>query len=393
MARKYALVLSGGGFYGSFEIGALEYIKEHGIPHADGSVYKDFKFQITAGVSVGALNAGLMAQNDWEKLRKLWADVRDIGPQEISVSDIINHEDGSFNIKNLLLKIIPPLNFWKILGAIFSKKYRDKLVGEAEQNFRNLKGLASNAPLKKKIQENFSPSRVPAGNIFRMGYTCALDAEYKTHKSDGLASDEDFHNAVLASTSIPVIWAPVTVIQDAEGNVNLTNVDGGFREMSPMGDIIDDINTDPWSDDPNNEYYVVIINCYNGKLPIDEHFTDPSQYDLTELGPRAFMNTPFSQIIKDNINQFLRVNDLVEQAAAQGVTLYKRDLEGNVKLDAQGKPIPLRRYKSIVIQPTPDDITAMGSPLVANKAAIQLRWDLGKKRAAEAFAQLPKSWD
>ena len=48
--NRYALVLSGGGFKGAFQLGALKYIKGFGIPHADGSVDLDVKYDIVVGV-------------------------------------------------------------------------------------------------------------------------------------------------------------------------------------------------------------------------------------------------------------------------------------------------------------------------------------------------------
>ena len=69
--KKYALVLSGGGFKGAFQVGALQYLLENGIRHNDGTVMINPKFDFIAGVSVGALNGSFMAMEDFEGLKKL----------------------------------------------------------------------------------------------------------------------------------------------------------------------------------------------------------------------------------------------------------------------------------------------------------------------------------
>lgn len=62
--RKYALVLAGGGAKGAYQIGAWKAFKELGI-----------EFEAVTGASVGALNAALIAQGDFEKAEKLWGEM------------------------------------------------------------------------------------------------------------------------------------------------------------------------------------------------------------------------------------------------------------------------------------------------------------------------------
>jgi len=71
--KKFALVLSGGGFKGAFQIGALRVLKSnwHRLdPDSNG-----MKFDILAGVSVGSLNGVLTACNEFDELEKLWLDI------------------------------------------------------------------------------------------------------------------------------------------------------------------------------------------------------------------------------------------------------------------------------------------------------------------------------
>ena len=58
---KRALVLSGGGAKGSYELGVYKALKRLG-----------FKFDIITGTSIGSLNGALFATNDYKKAKKLW---------------------------------------------------------------------------------------------------------------------------------------------------------------------------------------------------------------------------------------------------------------------------------------------------------------------------------
>src|SRR5688572_19786456 len=70
MRKKYALVLSGGGFKGSFQVGALQYLKKNwSVIDPQNPV---MKFDIVAGVSVGSLNGALIASDAFDQLEQLW---------------------------------------------------------------------------------------------------------------------------------------------------------------------------------------------------------------------------------------------------------------------------------------------------------------------------------
>ena len=61
---KTALVLSGGGSRGAYEIGVWQALCE-----------LDVKPSIVTGTSVGALNGAVIAQGDLEKARRLWQEL------------------------------------------------------------------------------------------------------------------------------------------------------------------------------------------------------------------------------------------------------------------------------------------------------------------------------
>ncbi len=74
MAAKVALVLSGGGAKGAFQFGALKYIEE-----VVKRAFPAFDYSIIAGVSVGALNGGMMAMGKYEGLQQIWNTVSNGG--------------------------------------------------------------------------------------------------------------------------------------------------------------------------------------------------------------------------------------------------------------------------------------------------------------------------
>ncbi len=84
-SEKYALVLAGGGAKGAYQIGAWKAFKE-----------LEIEFCAVSGASVGALNATLFAQDDYDKAVDLW--------ENISLDKVVNLPpdlilDGKFHIR------------------------------------------------------------------------------------------------------------------------------------------------------------------------------------------------------------------------------------------------------------------------------------------------------
>ena len=122
---KRALVLSGGGSRGAYQIGAWQALSELGI-----------RYQAVYGTSIGALNACLIAQGDVELAAKIWA--------EMDIRQILATDDENFSIGNMVHNKRDVLPF---------------LVGNA----KNLRMDIS--PLRKLIAENLDESRVRASGL------------------------------------------------------------------------------------------------------------------------------------------------------------------------------------------------------------------------------------
>lgn len=81
---KQALVLAGGGSKGAYQAGCIKALIELG-----------YNFNIVTGTSVGALNALLVVQKDYEALYKLW--------DEIKISDVLKDPINlNFSIESMI---------------------------------------------------------------------------------------------------------------------------------------------------------------------------------------------------------------------------------------------------------------------------------------------------
>src|SRR5512135_481134 len=154
MSKKTALILSGGGAKGAFQAAVEKYAREE----------KGYKWDIIAGVSVGALNGAMLAMEKYQRLWQVWN----------SISDDQVYTGG--------------FNLWSVIKLAFGSK-----------------SFYGNEPLWKMLQAELDPSLIKAD--LRVGSVSLVSGEYVqfTHTEPQLA------RAVLASTVMPVIWTPVDI--------------------------------------------------------------------------------------------------------------------------------------------------------------------------------------
>jgi NTE family protein len=179
-----ALVLSGGGAKGAFQVGALDtLLNEQGL-----------EFAVVAGVSTGALSAGMLAQGtglqgqraELEGLKELYFSLG-------STRDIYRSR------------------FLGLLGAFL---FHDSIYDPS--------------PLRDKITRRIDPARLRgSGTALRVGAVCLEDGRYRS------VTQHDPHilSFVFASASMPVFWPPVEI----DGR---HWVDGGVRNVTPLRDAI-----------------------------------------------------------------------------------------------------------------------------------------------------------
>ena len=174
---KTALVLSGGGAKGAFQIGAEKYLREE----------LGYSWDIIAGVSVGALNGTMLAMEKHARLEAIW-------------KTICNNKvfSGKFNLVTFL------------------------------RLYFGAKSIFSNDPLASIVENEVQPEKIV--KELRIGTVSLNSGRYTVYGGD----DPNIKRAVLASTVVPIIWPPQYVSSECQ-----MMVDGSLRRFSPIGDILD----------------------------------------------------------------------------------------------------------------------------------------------------------
>jgi NTE family protein len=310
MAKKRALVLSGGGAKGAFQFGAIKYVEEN-IKKQDSG----FDYSLIAGVSVGALNAVMLAMGKYALLQNIWENISN---------------DQVYKGK---------LNWLAAVRVLFGAK-----------------SVLSNKPLWRKLNEIVFLKDVQQSYDLRIGAVSLVDAEYRAFRPSEFDNDEEFRKAVLASTAIPIAWEPVKDIRLKDDSHVREVVDGGVRNVSPLGDVIDE--------DPDE---VVIINCSGMKLPMES--APRVSRNIFKIATRALADIAIDEIFNGDIREFLRINDLVTQAKACGCTLRKPD------------GTAYKEFTTVLIGPDSD----LGDTLDFSSDVIRMRIEKGYQAAEMAF--------
>lgn len=295
--KRIALVLSGGGAKGAFQAGALRRLDEAG-----------YSYDVFSGVSVGALNAAMMAAGKLGDLTRIW--------QTVAEKDVYK--------KYSLGKLAWEFAKWKI-G-----------IGRPPQSFYDTEPLAQ--LISKSIEWNEVKKLLKIGRVDIQTGRYSNELEVK--------GPSQFHGLLLASASIPVLFPPARVGTNRY-------VDGGIRNITPLGDVL--------VHDPDQ---VVIITT--------ETFSAvrarPGASDIIDYA-KATLGILLKEVFYNDINQFLRINDLVRQATEQGVTLKRSSGEA------------YRHFEHLII--TPDH--SLGDGLDFDRSALDARLEHGWQMADRAL--------
>jgi NTE family protein len=292
MTKKTALILSGGGAKGAFQAGAEKYARE----------VKGYHWDVIAGVSVGALNGSMLAMEKYARLLEIW--------NTISNDQVYT---GGFNLISIIKLLFGARSFY------------------------------GNAPLQRLLAQEIEPARFQAA--LRIGAVSLKTGEYRTFTPQ----DASFTQALLASTVMPIIWTPVDVAPDLPGMV-----DGGVRNISPIGDVLDE--------QPDE---LVIINCgVERTQPLAE-----APKDVVKIGLRT-LDILLNELFVSDVREFIRINHLVRQAAEHGVTL---------RHPASGKPLKYYEYR--LIEPEEE----LGDTLDFSQPSVQRSLRMGLEAARRAL--------
>lgn len=354
MKKKLALVLSGGGFKGAFQVGALDYILENPLP-LNGELTSVRHFDVVSGVSVGSLNGAMVATHQFDYLRNLWFErIANEGPGIIYNSQFL--KNGKVDTEAIMKTFLPQMGVFKQLGVVFSKKKREQLVKEVIDKLLALRSLADHSPLLDTLNETIRLDMFK-DTIYRMGHVSLTDGAYYSQSADDFNDSKQFNKAILASSTMPIIWAPVDEIEDKFGQRIYNSVDGGIRNVSPLKDVIREINNDP----EEAEYYIIVINCQPEQIAVKD-----IDYNIISIATRSLIDITLAEIFHNDVKQFLFINQLLKS-------------QGLEKAEVAGKTYKAFNIK--VIQPK----ESLGNSLDASKEILNRRRNIGYEIAKAAF--------
>lgn len=218
----HAWVFPGGGFKGAGQAGFIKRSLELGIqPSA------------TFGTSVGTLHAGFCAMGKYDMIFDLWDKVGKGNGDIITTGYLADIRDGNVvpNIEKIEDILTQHITLGNKIGLI-TKAGRKKVIKKVSDNFQGIDKVMDNTPLKNLLLEHV---RV---EDFKMDFWFTIvslyDGALKVVNQKSFKDDHNLALGMLASTSMPGVWAPVPVIELADGTVLRDCVDGGLRASSPV---------------------------------------------------------------------------------------------------------------------------------------------------------------
>ena len=276
---------------------------------------KGYRFDIVSGVSVGTLNGAMLATDQLPRLIEVW---KNLSPEQVL------REQSLFTI---------------------ARKYLAYKIGIGKPPLSKY----NNAPLRELMQKYLLNKKVTIP--FHFGFVKLETGEYiqaVVRRDNNHKVDEADLKRILASTAIPVIFNPV--IQG-----DSVWVDGGLRNISPIKEVL-----------PFNPDRVIIIPTE----PLEKAAETAEVKDIINIAFQA-ITIMLDEIFEEDIDRFLSINRLVEQAEKEGVTLRKSNGETYKYIDP------------IIIAPK----ESLGSAIDFENYRLNRLLDLGRKRALEVLAE------
>jgi NTE family protein len=175
MTKKLGLVLEGGGAKGSYHIGVLKALFEHGV-----------QFTSVCGTSVGAINGAMIAQGDFDLLLELWksltpSKILDVNDEEIE--KLMQKRGGGF------------VYFMKLVGsalknrglsferakAFFAEYINEEKIRQSPIDF----GLVTVATSKKWVPVELFKEDIPEGGLLDYVLASAYFPAFKRSPING----------------------------------------------------------------------------------------------------------------------------------------------------------------------------------------------------------------
>lgn len=274
-----------------------------------------YEFEIVSGVSVGTLNGAMLATGQLSTLIKIWENL---------TPDQVLKEQSLFAIARKFLS-------YKIgLGKPPLSKY-------------------NNAPLQQLMQEYLLGKKVSVP--FHFGFVKLETGQYVqavVQKGEDHKIDEMDLDRILASTAIPVIFNPVV-------KGDSLWVDGGLRNISPIKEVL-----------PFNPDRVILIPTE----PLEKPVESAEVNDIINIAFQS-ITIMLDEIFNEDIDRFLCINRLVEQAEKQGLILRKSNGD------------PYKYIEPIIIDPQ----ESLGKAIDFDNKRLNNLLELGRNRAKEVLSE------
>lgn len=175
--RKTALILSGGGARGAYEVGVTRALLEHGVI-----------LDLAIGTSIGAINVACIAQNEMQKWERMWTELR---------SNDVFH----------------PLNLRRIIQLMRGQ----------------CKGILDNSPLEQLLRRELDLNKIKSSRTivgWCMTDLCTQETTLAT--ADMMADMDELIDTLMATSAVPLAFPPRTVAGSG------LYIDGGLVRNTPM---------------------------------------------------------------------------------------------------------------------------------------------------------------
>ncbi len=228
--KGYGLVLNGGGAKGAYQIGAWAALRQ-----------LELYDEITAvsGTSVGALNALLFSQNDFDKAINVWKTI-----QQRDITPFGSKNSGAENVleisKKAMAKVdtlgIDPNAFADVVAKILpiGKEIVKSKISDIYKVIFNTKGICSQNGLENILRKNINMENLRCG---RTVYACASkisENELFTPYYFMLNNEEKERVVEIALASSAIF--PIYGTKKINGELFL---DGGFSDNVPIQPLYD----------------------------------------------------------------------------------------------------------------------------------------------------------
>ena len=247
-----ALVLSGGGANGAYEVGVAKALFGAASPSTGrmGSVnekdYKPLYVSVISGTSIGAFNAGVLTSKIWEgglvaaqRLEDIWLNVI---PRDDSTNHnyVFRFRGNPSEFLNASLIYRNPLLPWKDFfgdGVFFFQNFMASLgvlFGPGNKNLEaristslDFSALIDNGPSLRLVQKCVDYNAIQQSPVKLRIISTNWDAGVTKTFENADMTQGYYDRIVLSSTAIPGLFPPVTI----DG---VSYVDGGVLTNTPL---------------------------------------------------------------------------------------------------------------------------------------------------------------